>query len=274
MKKLSIYASTLLLSSTLLQADINIQLGWQLLGAVDNVNVSKFNDTCVDYIWKYNTIDTITPEWNVYIANGVTYNHSYTEIASLNSGEGFWVKGNDTCSIIETPPSTPAEDNTTTETNATAITHNGVIYDTIVSAETNRIWLDRNLGASQVCTVFDDTACYGDYYQWGRDTDGHEKSDSAMTSTLATTITAANGNFIQTSSPHDWTTADLDGALRSVKWSKIDGSSICPVGYRVPTLDEFELELAVISNQNDAFTTLKLPSSGYRNIGDGAWQSG
>ena len=149
----------------------------------------------------------------------------------------------------------------------------GVSYGTITSAETGRIWLDRNLGASQVCSAFDDTACYGDYYQWGRAVDGHEKTTSTTTSTQATTLTAVDGSFITaTSSPYDWTSTDSDGTLRSAEWSKTDGTSICPVGYRVPTQAEFTLEVAnsAITNQVDAFEKLKLPSSGLRSYGDGS----
>jgi hypothetical protein len=39
---------------------------------------------------------------------------------------------------------------------------------------TGKVWLDRNLGARQVCTSSTDAACFGDLYQWGRAKDGHE----------------------------------------------------------------------------------------------------
>ena len=53
------------------------------------------------------------------------------------------------------------------------ISWKGLLYNTITSS-TGRVWLDRNLGATQVCTSSTDTACYGGLYQWGRDTDGHQ----------------------------------------------------------------------------------------------------
>ncbi len=159
-------------------------------------------------------------------------------------------------------------------------THNGTTYASVISPYTGKIWLDRNLGASQVCTVLNDTACYGDYYQWGRATDGHEKTTSTPTATLATTITAANSNFITNStvSPLDWTTADSNGSLRNTNWSKTDGSSVCPVGYRVPTITELTLETTSastpVANNTDAFNSfLKLPSAGNRNGGDGSWNN-
>jgi len=161
--------------------------------------------------------------------------------------------------------------------NAETITHNGFTYGTVTSPYTGRVWLDRNLGASRVCTALDDAECYGDYYQWGRGTDGHEKTNSATTSTLATDITAssANGSFIITLNNSDWTTADSDGSLRAFEWSKIDGTSICPVGYRVPTIDELTAETintsTAVTNNTDAFNHfLKLPSAGYRYGSDGS----
>ncbi len=45
------------------------------------------------------------------------------------------------------------------------------------------IWMDRNLGASQVATAIKDDKSYGYYYQWGRGTAGlrYLQSDSAGT---------------------------------------------------------------------------------------------
>ena len=56
-------------------------------------------------------------------------------------------------------------------------------YLEVTNTTTGETWLDRNLGASRVCTALDDAACFGDYYQWGRDADGHEKFDSTTTAT-------------------------------------------------------------------------------------------
>lgn len=46
------------------------------------------------------------------------------------------------------------------------------------------VWMDRNLGATQAATSSTDTAAYGDYYQWGRDSDGHQFATSGTTTTL------------------------------------------------------------------------------------------
>ena len=149
------------------------------------------------------------------------------------------------------------------------VTHNGVTYETVTSPKTGKVWLDRNLGASQVCTALNDTACYGDYYQWGRNYDGHQLNTSATTSTQATDINSAGTDFITSTSSPDWTTADSDGASRTANWSATDGSSICPVGYRIPTITELSAETTSastpVTNSTDAFNNfLKLPSAGYR----------
>ncbi len=161
-----------------------------------------------------------------------------------------------------------SSNNTTTDT---TITHNGVSYKTVKSPTTGRIWLDRNLGAARVCQTFNDTACYGDYYQWGRNTDGHQDSTSSTTSTQATNVTNV-GHMSFINKHFDWAKSGVDnnGATRAVNWSKTDGSSVCPVGFRVPTKDELSAEFANIHNKDDAFNSfLKLPTNGGRNFWSG-----
>lgn len=155
-------------------------------------------------------------------------------------------------------------------------TWNGLVYETVTSPYTGRVWLDRNLGASQVCTDLNDTACYGDYYQWGRKSDGHEKSDSNTTEIQATDIANAGTDYITDSTAYygyEWAqAADNNGSLRSTQWSKTDGTSVCPVGFRVPTVAEFAAETTDegMADNAEAFTNfLKLPSAGYRNPVDG-----
>ena len=149
-----------------------------------------------------------------------------------------------------------------------SITYNDTTYITVTSPYTGRVWLDRNLGASRVCTSFDDTACYGDYYQWGRNYDGHQSSTSSTTNTKAANVNSAGSSYIISIS--DWALVDNEGIMRTANWSTIDGSSVCPVGFRVPDRAELEAELldvgsAEIQNREDAFNSfLALPSGGNR----------
>jgi len=157
------------------------------------------------------------------------------------------------------------------------ITWKGKIYGQVISPYTAKVWLDRNLGASRVATAFDDNQSYGDYYQWGRAADGHQESNSTTFATLASDINAtnANGKFITNSTtPYDWVASGVDdnGSLREAEWSKTDGSSICPIGFRVPNISELAAETTSasfsVTNQTEAFNNfLKLASAGYR-VGD------
>ncbi len=47
------------------------------------------------------------------------------------------------------------------------MTVNGEVKTAAVSSATGKIWMDRNLGASQVAISSNDAAAYGDWYQWG-----------------------------------------------------------------------------------------------------------
>jgi len=91
---------------------------------------------------------------------------------------------------------------------STEIVHNGLSYYTIVSTTTGRVWLDRNLGATAACDSTTHKECFGDYYQWGRESDGHEKYNSATSSTLANGISGIGSSFIL--SDRDWTTTDVE----------------------------------------------------------------
>ncbi|MEZ4910782.1 MAG: FISUMP domain-containing protein [Saprospiraceae bacterium] len=143
-------------------------------------------------------------------------------------------------------------------------------YGTVVNPVTGKIWLDRNLGASQVATSPTDAASYGDLYQWGRNADGHQIRTSGITATLASNFFTHNGLFITTNtSPNNW--------LSSVETHMWSGTAAennpCPSGFRIPTAAEWEQERLTWSSNNatGAFTSpLKLPMGGYRNFFDGS----
>lgn len=50
-----------------------------------------------------------------------------------------------------------------------------------VRAEDGNIWLQQNLGSSQVATSYNDETAYGDLFQWGRFDDGHQLRNSEQT---------------------------------------------------------------------------------------------
>ena len=99
--------------------------------------------------------------------------------------------------------------------------------------------MDRNLGATQAATSSTDVDAYGDLYQWGRRSDGHQCRTSATTSTLSSTDQPAHGNFIiAPSSPYDWRSPQ-----NANLWQGVNGiNNPCPSGYRLPTEAELEAE--------------------------------
>ena len=148
----------------------------------------------------------------------------------------------------------------------------GLTYALVTSPNTGRVWLDRNLGATQVATSGTDSAAYGDLYQWGRATDGHESRTSGTTTTMATTITPGTNTFVTTNAtPYDWTTADSTGSSRTSAWINAGTNDICPAGFSVPTEAELTADTTKITNSATAFSSfLKIPGAGYRYRANGA----
>lgn len=131
-----------------------------------------------------------------------------------------------------------------------------------VTSAGGQVWMDRNLGASQIATSSMDTAAYGDLYQWGRGIDGHERRASATTTTLSTTNVPGHGRFIMvSSSPYDWTTSPNDNL-----WQGVFGTNNpCPCGFRLPTEAEWEVERTSWSSNDEAgafASPLKLVDAG------------
>lgn len=140
-------------------------------------------------------------------------------------------------------------------------------YGTVVNPATGKVWLDRNLGATQVATSSTDAASYGELYQWGRNADGHQIRTSGTTSNLASNYFTTNGSFITTStSPFNW--------LSNVETHMWSGTAAennpCPSGFRIPTAAEWEQERQTWTSSNAAgafASPLKLPMAGGRSDG-------
>ncbi len=142
-------------------------------------------------------------------------------------------------------------------------------YNTVTSPHTGKVWLDRNVGADQVCTSLNDSACYGNLYQWGRNHDGHElRTQTATTVGPINSLSPNSSNIITSSNtPYDWTSVDDDGSKRRNSWGSASTGSayqhVCPAGFRVPTVYEFINEFE--GNNDDAMGSfLNIPYAGYR----------
>jgi hypothetical protein len=119
----------------------------------------------------------------------------------------------------------------------------------VTNPTTGRIWMDRNLGASQVATSSTDQNAYGDLYQWGRRADGHQCRTSPTTATLSSIDQPAHGNFITINSGnYDWRSPQ-----NANLWQGVNGvNNPCPSGYRIPTETEINAERLSWSQNNSA----------------------
>jgi len=158
-------------------------------------------------------------------------------------------------------------------TSTVTFTYNGssVTYGTVVGAN-NTCWLDRNLGARQVATSSNDTASYGDLFQWGRAADGHQIRTSSRILIRSNTDVPGHGQFIGTSNTRDWRSPPNNNL-----WQGVNGiNNPCPVGFRLPTRSELEAERLtwVTNNGAGAYASpLKLPLTGYRHRDSGVLTS-
>jgi len=136
-------------------------------------------------------------------------------------------------------------------------------------------WMDRNLGANRVAESSDDSESYGDLYQWGRFSDGHEKRNSTTTGTQSVGDVPNHGNFII--GYQDWRSTPNDEL-----WQDSGLNNPCPAGFRVPTEAEWKAEYQswISPNSAGAYTSpLKQVTAGARwgsdgsvnNEGDDGW---
>ncbi len=134
-----------------------------------------------------------------------------------------------------------------------------------VLSTTGRIWMDRNLGATQVATSSTDTSSYGELYQWGRLKDGHQCRNSTTTSTSSDDDIPNHGLWITSAATaaQDWRTTQ-----NTMLWQGVSGiNNPCPKGYRIPTVAEFVAERNVFSSYDAAgalASVLALPMTGSR----------
>jgi hypothetical protein len=150
-----------------------------------------------------------------------------------------------------------------------------------VTSPTGKIWMDRNLGASQAATSSTDALSYGDLYQWGRNTDGHEII--YWTSSTASDGMEQNNEIITQSSSPSPGAAFITGSPNWYTgtdpnpdnlWQGESGiNNPCPTGYRLPNEAELAAERSAFSTQDAAgafASLLKLPMAGGRDYSSGA----
>ena len=217
-----------------------------------------------------------TPYWNgtSWVINNSNIQNNGAEVEIASTTQGFLPPHMTTAQ--RDAIASPAAGLTMYNTTVNCLQYwNGTLWDdgcgstasvpTVTNSSTGKIWMDRNLGASQVATSSTDANSYGDLYQWGRGNDGHQYRTSATTSTLSSSDQPGHGNFILTTSlPYDWRSPENTNL-----WQGVNGvNNPCPSGYRLPTETELDAERSSWISQDAAgafASPLKLPLAGYRN---------
>lgn len=108
MKKQFLFILLVCLLSTSINAlDINVKPGWQLKGTdSDFSDIEVFNKDCIHTVWAY---DDVKQKWKAYspesyIMGIINSSSSIDTLTGINPSDGFWIKGNDICTINETLP--------------------------------------------------------------------------------------------------------------------------------------------------------------------------
>lgn len=133
------------------------------------------------------------------------------------------------------------------------------LYLPVTNTTTGKTWLNNNLGANyanknnpvfnieQQATASNDYNAYGSLFQWGRKADGHE----LITWTNGRMGTSTNGiTTVQSDDPTD--ALAILGEIDPYDWrvhkdntlwaNEASTNNVCPVGYRLPTGEELNLE--------------------------------
>lgn len=157
-----------------------------------------------------------------------------------------------------------------------------VTYATVRAAD-GKIWLQQNLGSSQVAAASTDTEAYGDLFQWGRWDDGHQTRNSTATFVPAVnnpTGIVALPQFIIGASPSLWWGAsggaDSWTAANASSVTVFNGADPCKAlgdGWQMPSESDWGTVISSESfnNAGTAFSSsLKLPVAGNRSATDAA----
>ncbi len=147
----------------------------------------------------------------------------------------------------------------------------GALVQEVTNPATGKTWMDRNLGASQAATSSADANAYGDLYQWGRFSEGHQcrTSDFYFNGPVNTPLPNLSqewyGLFLPEGGipPYDWLSPQVNNL-----WQGVTGTNNpCPQGFRLPTGAEWTTEYATWNTPDAAgafASPLKLTVGGNR----------
>ncbi|WP_017257140.1 fibrobacter succinogenes major paralogous domain-containing protein [Pedobacter arcticus] len=161
-----------------------------------------------------------------------------------------------------------------------------VTYKTVRAAD-GEIWLQQNLGSLRVAANISDKNAYGNYFQWGRGIDGHEKAEGAVEVGVAKpnnprglSKTEKNPFYASEKATGFWWKGgdqyDTWEANENARINEINGCDPCKqlLGrqWRMPTLQEWKSVL--VAEKATSFLTayssnLKLVPAGMKNANNG-----
>lgn len=244
--------------------------GWAINGGKNTVY--QYNSTT--NTWETFGGDFVSDGTAIY--NDLQYDDVHNTLVLTYSQNGVKVKK------FQLDNTTPACNNADPGTNpgdtgCVTFTYKGqqVIYTTVRGAD-GKVWLQQNLGSSQVATSMSDADSYGDLFQWGRWDDGHQNRNSATTTVPSTNNPAGLvgiNEFILGTSPAWWSTN-----ASSDLWNGANSSAITPEvavdpckaigqGWKLPSQADWVAAVSAegMSSAANAYTSkLKLPAAGYR----------
>lgn len=250
------------------------------------------DDMLKNTVYKF---DTTTQAWvafgGAFISDGqATYND--VAIDKVNnflvlsySQNGVKVKRISIPATTTTPTCNNTDPgNTAGDTGCVTFNYKGqsVTYTTVRGAD-GKIWLQQNLGSSQVATSMADADSYGDLFQWGRWDDGHQMRNSPTTTVPSVNNPAGlNGiaSFILGTGPSWWSTnasSDLwNGANASAITSEVgvDPCKAIGPGWKLPSQAEWVAAVSaegMVSAATAYSSKLKLPAAGYRSQSSGGF---
>lgn len=125
------------------------------------------------------------------------------------------------------------------------------------------LWLDRNLGATALPSHYADPKARGSYYQWGRNSDGHELETSAAAAMQVTGGVAAN-HFV--TGYANWITPEDNDLWQP---ASLKSNNPCPTSWRLPTSEELRNMFLTVLDRSNSISKFKMLKSPLKIIGAG-----
>jgi len=77
---------------------LNVNKGWQLKGALSDINIQDLNSSNINSVWSY---DEITKKWRAYFPNKeINFSNFINKLDTIKQGEGFWVNAYNNTNIV------------------------------------------------------------------------------------------------------------------------------------------------------------------------------